>query len=64
MIPRFALKDRRELGGVETCDRYGMRARIRVVLVSGKEVYLCQRHAGEHEDALKRLRSRLQMLPI
>lgn len=59
----FVLKDRRGLGGVEACDRCGARARVWVVLVSGRELFLCRHHAHAHEHALKRLRSRMHVLP-
>lgn len=47
----------------ETCDRCRVRASVRVVLASGKEIYLCRHHARTHEHALKQLRSRFHELP-
>lgn len=59
----FAPKDRRRVVGGEACDRCGARACVRVVLASGKEIYLCRHHARTHEHALKQLRSTFQELP-
>ncbi len=59
----FTSPDRRGLGSGEVCDRCGIRASVRVILASGKEIYLCRHHARAHEDALKERRSRFHDLP-
>ena len=53
----------RQHGSIEACDRCGTRASVRVVLLSGREIYLCRAHARKYERALKELRSRFDELP-
>ena len=59
----FTPQNRRRLGGIEACDRCGIRATVRVVLASGREIYLCRDHARKFEQALKQLRSEFHELP-
>lgn len=56
---------RRQRGAIaiEACDRCGIRAYVRVVLLSGREIYLCREHIRKYERALKELRSRFHELP-
>lgn len=38
---------------IDTCDRCGMRARLRVVLGTGGELYFCGHHARVYRPALQ-----------
>ena len=64
MATWFATPTREPLGDIESCDRCGIRAFVRIVLANGGEIFLCREHARRHERALTLLRSRFHNLPM
>jgi hypothetical protein len=62
MASWFSVKDRREAPAAEVCDRCGARARVVVLLLSGRRLYLCWHHVRQHEEALRRAESEFQDL--
>jgi hypothetical protein len=48
---------------IESCDRCGVRARVRVVLADGV-LYFCQHYASEYQTALDQGAISLARLPL
>jgi ribosomal protein L37E len=44
-----------ELRTTDRCDRCGAQAYVRVVLLSGAELYFCAHHGREHEAKLREI---------
>jgi hypothetical protein len=51
---------RPQLTASDRCDRCGVAARVRAVLVSGGELLFCGHHAREHSAKLKELAADIQ----